>query len=529
VILLSFRETNVDRPARPIIGPAELRQAHARVLAREPVRPLDRRLRFRLPALPKRKQDPVERLGNFEEVSCSLTLEEAMLEAARCLQCEHAPCIRGCPARNDIASALWLLEQGDPLGAARKFLETSNLPDVCGRLCPQEKQCEGACTLAGAERPVAIGRLEAFCVDALRQHTGGYPRTNGAPHYGTRVAVIGSGPAGLAVAEELALLGHGVTVFEAWPRPGGLLLYGIPGFKLNKEIVEAHIAHLETLGVVFQCNTRIGKDLPVDALLRQHGFDGVFLGHGASSGNRMKIPGEELAHVYNATEYLVRANLPGDYLPENLRGRPHAGRRTVVVGGGDTAMDCVRTARRLCPDGEAWCVYRRSEAEMPGRYEERVNAREEGVQFEWLTLPVRFFPDERGRVQGCECIRMKLGPPDAKGRRTPVPIAGSNFVLPCDTAVIAIGYSVDDDLAQSTENLKTTKWGTIWVNSEEQGQTSREEIWAAGDCVRGADLIVTAMVPARKAAQSIHEALLRRVGFTRPREDRPAFQEGGPR
>jgi glutamate synthase (NADPH) small chain len=199
-------------------------------------------------------------------------------------------------------------------------------------------------------------------------------------------------------------------------------------------------------------------------------------------------------------------------LPENMRGRPHAGRRTIVIGGGDTAMDCVRTARRLCPEGEVWCVYRRSEAEMPGRFEERINAREEGVKFEWLTLPVRFFGDEEGNVKACECIRMKLGPPDAKGRRTPVPIEGSNFTLECDTAVIAIGYSVEDEIATTTENLKTTKWGTIWVNSEEEGETSREEeIWAAGDCVRGADLIVTAMEPARKAAHSIDRVLRARL------------------
>ena len=478
---------------------------------REPARPVDRRRRFRQQPIKPRKQDPAARLGNFEEVSFPFTLQDAVLEAARCLQCEHHPCTSGCPAQNDIPTALWNLEQGNVLAAAATFLETSNLPDVCGRLCPQEKQCEGHCIMGSVGRPIPIGKIEAFCVDTLRRVMEGFPLPEEVRRLGTRVAVVGSGPAGLAVAEELAKRGHGVTVFEAWPRPGGLLIYGIPGFKLSKEIALTHIRHLENLGVEFRCNTRIGKDLTVDSLLHEHNYDAVFLGHGASAGNRMKIPGEELANVYNATEYLVRGNLDDDWLPEGMKGKPHAGQRTVVVGGGDTAMDCVRTARRLRPDGDVWCVYRRSEAEMPGRYEERINAREEGVKFEWLTLPVRFIGDQHGRVKACECIRMQLGKPDAKGRRSPVPIEGSNFVLECDTAVIAIGYSVDDEVAE-TSNLQRTKWGTIWVNDEAEGRTSRqEEIWAAGDCVRGADLIVTAMVPARKAAISIHESLLRKL------------------
>ncbi|HEV3218595.1 MAG TPA: NAD(P)-dependent oxidoreductase [Candidatus Acidoferrales bacterium] len=474
----------------------------------EDSRPFDRRRRLRAEPVHPAKRPPEARLNDFSEVSIPLTLQQAVEEANRCLQCEHQPCVTGCPAHNQIRDAMWLLSLGDVRGAALKFMENSNLPDICGRLCPQEKQCEGACVLQGAEGPIAIGKLEAFCADTLRDSLEGFPAPELAPSLGTRVAVVGSGPAGLAVAEELVKLGHAVTVFEAWPFPGGLLIYGIPGFKLNKEIVETHIRFLENLGVEFRCNTRIGKDLSVDDLLKKHGFDAVFLGHGASGGTRMKIPGEDLKNVYNATEYLVRANLPDEMLPEAMRGRPHAGRKTVVVGGGDTAMDCVRTARRLSPDGQAWCVYRRSEAEMPGRLEERKNAREEGVKFEWLTLPVRFVGDSEGKVIACECIRMKLGKPDAKGRRTPEPIEGSNFILECDTAVIAIGYGVEQEIAESTENLKTTKWGTIWVNSENESETSRkDEIWAAGDCAHGADLIVTAMVPARKAARSIDRSL----------------------
>jgi glutamate synthase (NADPH) small chain len=487
----------------------------------EATRSFDRRARFRLDPQRPKEQDPQDRLSNWDEVSHGLTLDQAIMEASRCLQCEHHPCTYGCPAHNDIPTAMWLLEQGNFLGAAMTFMKTSNLPDVCGRLCPQEKQCEGACVLSAHQTPISIGNLERFCVDYVRDLLGGYPKPELPPPLGTHVAVVGSGPAGLAVTEELVKRGHGVTVFEAWPKPGGLLLYGIPGFKLNKQIVAAKIRQLEEMGVEFRCGIRIGNDLTVDDLIAKHGFDAAFLGHGASSVNRMKVPGEDLQHVYGATEYLVRANLPDDLLPEGMHGRPHAGKRTVVVGGGDTAMDCVRSARRLCPEGEVWCVYRRSEVEMPGRFLERIHAYEEGVKFEWLTLPVRFIGDEEGKVVACECIRMKLGEPDAKGRRKPVPIEGSNFVLECDTAVIAIGYGVDEEIAESTEDLQTTKWGTVWVNTEEEGMTSRlEEIWAAGDCVRGADLIVTAMVPARKAAVSIDRALRERLAHhTKPAED----------
>ncbi len=479
---------------------------------REQSRPFDRRQRLRAEPVHPHKRNPQERLNDFCETSIPLTLNEAVQEANRCLQCEHQPCTIGCPAHNEIRDAMWLLSLGDVRGAALKFLETSNLPDICGRLCPQEKQCEGACVLRGADVPIAIGKLESYCVDALRNKYGGYPKPELPEPLGTRVAVVGSGPAGLAVAEELVKLGHAVTVFEAWPYPGGLLIYGIPGFKLNKEIVDAHIRSLEEMGVEFRCNTRIGKDLTVDDLLKKHAFDAIFLGHGASAGTRMKTPGEDLKNIYNATEYLVRGNLSDEFLPESMRGRPHAGLKTVVVGGGDTAMDCVRTARRLNTESEVWCVYRRSEAEMPGRLEERKNAREEGVKFEWLTLPVKFIGNAEGKVVACECIRMRLGKPDAKGRRSPEPIEGSNFVLECDTAVIAIGYGVDQEIAQTTENLKTTKWGTIWTNSEDENETSRQdEIWAAGDCSHGADLIVTAMVPARKAARSIDRSLRARI------------------
>lgn len=472
---------------------------------------INRRERYRLDVVKPPKQDPAQRVYNFDEVSRGYTPEIAVEQAQRCLYCEHAPCIKACPLHNDIPAALFLLGQGDFIGAAVRFMETSNLPDVCGRICPQEKQCEGACVLGYKKTAVCIGKLEAFVVDHVRRNHG-YPLRPKAEPTGMTVAVVGAGPAGLAVAEELAVRGHSVTVFDMWPFPGGLLLYGIPNFKLSKEVVFTKVQYLEDLGVKFVCNYRVGKDRPVDTFLKDHGFDLVFLGYGAVKGGVMKIEGEELKHVYQATEYLVRGNLPPELLPEHWRDaanpKPHAGDVTLVIGGGDTAMDCVRTARRLNPSSKVYCVYRRSEVEMPGRYEERVNAIEEGVQFEWLTAPVRLLGDGRGEVVAAECIRMKLGSPDAKGRRSPVPIEDSNFTLPCNTVVLAIGYNPETEIPESTPDLKMTKWGTILVEDEETGRTSREDLYAAGDNVRGADLVVTAVAAARKAALDMHKKLM---------------------
>ena len=472
-----------------------------------------RNQRYRIDKVKPSKQDPTARVENFNEVYKGYTPELAIEQAQRCLYCDHAPCNKGCPLHNDIPAALFLLGQGDFIGAALKFMETSNFPDVCGRICPQEKQCEGSCVLAARDASVCIGKLESFVVDYVRRNYG-YPLRERAPETGMRVAVVGAGPAGLAVAEELAVKGHDCTVFDMWPFPGGLLLYGIPNFKLNKEIVFSKIEYMEKMGVKFVCNYRVGKDHPVDDLLKTQGFDLVFLGSGAIKGSVMKIPGEDaLKNIYQATEYLVRGNLPTELLPEYWQDsedpRPHhQGNVTIVIGGGDTAMDCVRTARRLNPRQKVYCVYRRSEAEMPGRYEERIHAREEGVQFEWLTAPVRFIGDEQGRVTAAECIRMKLGEPDAKGRRSPVPMEGSNFILPCDTVALAIGYNPETEIPEATDNLKTTKWGTVLVDSEDTGRTSREDIYAAGDNVRGADLVVTAVCAARNAANDMHKKLM---------------------
>ncbi len=467
--------------------------------------PAKRHDRFLLEPVPLRKQEPAERVHNWNEVFLGFTPEEAMHEASRCLECEHAPCVQACPLHNPIPEAMFHIAQGQFAEAALKFLASSNMPDICGRICPQEKLCEGACTLCAVPEPVRIGKLEAFCVDYLRDHYG-YPLLALVPPTGYRVALVGAGPAGLVVAEELARRGHSLTVYDAWPRPGGLLLYGIPNFKLKKEVSLALIERLERLGVRFVCGMRIGRERGIEELLAQ-GFDAVFLGHGATAGNAMKTPGEDLKNVYQATEYLVRGNVAPDWLPEELRGLPHVGRRTAVIGGGDTAMDCVRTARRLNPQGEVWCVYRRTEVEMPGRGEERIHARDEGVRFEWLTLPKRFLGNDRGEVCAAECIRMQLGEPDAKGRRRPVEVPGTELTLEVDTVVLALGYNVDPEIAESTPGLQVTKWGTIWVESEMTGRTSRQEVWAAGDNVRGADLVVTAVAAARKAALDIDSAL----------------------
>ncbi|MDP9268166.1 MAG: NAD(P)-dependent oxidoreductase [Acidobacteriota bacterium] len=473
---------------------------------------INRRERYDIDVHKPAKQDAQERVHNWNEVYETYPPELAVIEAQRCLLCEHAPCMQACPVHNDIPAAFFHLGNGDILGAAEKFYETSNMPDVCGRICPQEKLCEGACVVGAHKAPVTIGKLEAYVADYVRRNYGHLHRER-APATGRRVAVIGGGPAGMTVAEELAVCGHTVTVYEMWPMPGGLLLYGIPNFKLDKEVVLAKLEHLHELGVEFVCNYHAGKEHPVEELLhpgggRDRGYDLLFLGYGAVKGGAMKIEGETLTNVYQATEYLVRGNLPPELLPAQWAGgangdadpKPHVGKVTVVVGAGDTAMDCVRTARRLNPDTKVYCLYRRTEAEMLGRMEERVHAKEEGVIFECLTLPTRFVGGKQGEVVAAECVRMELGPPDAKGRRSPVEIKGSEFTIACDTAVLAIGYNAETEIPETTPELHTTKWGTVVVKSEETGETEREDIYAAGDAVRGADLVVTAVAAARKAA-----------------------------
>jgi glutamate synthase (NADPH/NADH) small chain len=374
---------------------------------------------------------------------------------------------------------------------------------MCGRLCPQERLCEGHCVVGKHAKPVAIGRLEAFVADWRRERDGA---TAPVALSGKQVAVIGAGPAGLSVAEDLAKQGHSITVFDAWPEPGGVLRYGIPSFKLEKTVLDEMLERLERLPITFVMNTRVGQGeaVTIDGLLAE-GFGAVFVAHGASLGNPLEVDGAELTGVLQATEFLVRGNLPANQLPDSMRQPLHAGRRVVIIGGGDTSMDCARTAVRLGAR-EVTLVYRRTEKEMVGREEERQHAREEGVRFEFLAAPERFLGTSTGRVRAVELVRMELGPPDDSGRRRPQPVPGSEFALEADTVVLAIGYNTDEAVPASAAGLTTDKWGYVVIDRE-TGRTNRPGVYAGGDNVNGADLVVTALRDARIAARAIHDYL----------------------
>ena len=472
--------------------------------------PCDNHRRLEIALQPAPKQDPAQRIKNWDEAFLGYGLDTAVIEAERCIHCPTAPCQEACPVDNDIPRALLLLEEGDVNAAANVFRETSTLPEMCGRLCPQESLCEGACVVGfairtagmGRQAPVAIGKLESFITDQQRR-TEGFPMPELPPPSDKKVAIVGSGPASLAVAEDLAKEGHSCTVFEAWPEPGGVLLYGIPNFKMRKEILDEKLAFLRNLGIEFACNTRIGSDVTVDGLFRD-GYHAVFIGTGAGVGGRMRIPGEELGEVYQATEFLVRGNLQPHQLPQEMREPLPIGKHVLVVGGGDTSMDCVRTAIRLGAESVT-CMYRRTEHEQKGREEERRHAREEGVQFQYLTVPTRFL-DDNGRVTAAECVRMRLGDPDETGRRRPEPVPDSEFAVPADTVVLAIGYNADDLMEETTPGLHTDKRSHL-IRIQEDFSTSRKGVFAGGDNVNGADLVVTALADGRRAAKAIHAYL----------------------
>ncbi len=476
--------------------------------------PIDRKERLKIPRQAVPKQKPDDRVHNFSELYFGFDEETAKTEATRCVQCPTpSGCHLACPLHNDIPMATWLISQGQFLEAAAVYRTTSNIPEVCGRVCPQEKLCQGACVLGKRDLPVYLGKLEAFVTDYERR-TVGLRKPEIGPATGKSAAVVGSGPAGIAVAEELTKRGHAVTVFESWPVAGGVLVYGIPSFKLSKAIIAEKIEYLQDIGVKFVTNTTVGKDVTIDGLFEM-GFQSVFLGTGAGIPTTLNVPGENLKGIYMATEYLVRANLPPEDLAASMSTKPEAGMHIAVIGGGDTAMDCVRSGRRLqvqngMPEGTTICYYRRTEKEMPGKVEERTNAREEGVQIEYLTAPVKFTGDSEGHVRSMECVRMKLGEPDASGRRSPVPIEGSNFTVPTDVVICALGYKADTLIEKTTPGLKANKWG-LYVIDQATGATSRPGVYAGGDNVTGPDLVVTAMAAGRRAAAAM-DHYLRKLG-----------------
>jgi glutamate synthase (NADPH/NADH) small chain len=458
------------------------------------------------PKVPRQKmpeQEPKVRARNFDEVPFGYTPELAQLESSRCLQCKKPKCIEGCPVEIDIPAFIKLINEGDFDGSARKLKERNSLPAVCGRVCPQEDQCEKVCIVGKKDQPVAIGRLERFAAD--------WERTKGkvtipekAPATGKKVAVVGSGPAGLTLAGDLILKGHEVTIFEALHKTGGVLIYGIPEFRLPKAIVQSEVNYLEQLGVKVECNCVIGRIETVDELLKE--YDAVFLGLGAGLPQFLNVPGENFCGIYSANEYLTRSNLMKAYLFPKYDTPIARGKNVAVFGAGNVAMDSARTALRLGAD-TVRIIYRRSRDEMPARIEEVHHAEEEGVQFYLLTAPTKFLGNDNGWVTGVECLRMELGEPDDSGRRRPVPIKGSEFQLECDLAVVAIGAGPNPLLPTQTPGLELNKRGYI-VADLETGKTTKPGVWAGGDIVTGSATVILAMGAGRKAANSIHDYLM---------------------
>jgi glutamate synthase (NADPH/NADH) small chain len=447
------------------------------------------------------KQAAEVRRHNFSEVALGYSVDNAVEEAKRCLECKKPKCVLGCPVEIDIPGFIRCIAERDFTSGVSVLKEKNLLPAICGRVCPQEEQCEETCILLKKGGQIAIGRLERFLADwEAEQGELEIPKRPAAT--GKRIAVVGGGPAGLTVAGDLIKLGHQVTIFEALHKMGGVLIYGIPEFRLPKAIVSREVDYLKELGVEVITDFVVGKTRTVDSLLQE--FDAIFIGSGAGLPWFMDIPGENLNGVYSANEYLTRMNLMKGYLFPQFPTPIKEHKRVAVVGGGNVAMDCARTALRL--GAEARIIYRRSRQELPAREEEVENAEEEGVIFDFLTLPIKYIGDQNGWIKEIECLRMELGEPDDSGRRRPVPIEGSEFILPMDAAICAIGNSPNPIIAASTPGLEVGKRGNI-VADAESGKTSRERIWAGGDVVTGAATVILAMGAGRKAARSIHEYL----------------------
>lgn len=452
---------------------------------------------------PMPEQKPEIRRRNFLEVPMGYSPETAMKEAERCLQCKKPGCVAGCPVQVDIPGFIKRIQEGDFTAAIRNLWSKNSLPAVCGRVCPQEIQCEKRCIVGKKGKPVAIGNLERFAADHERMHGTGVLPPKQKPT-GKKVAVVGSGPSGLTVAGDLIVKGHEVTILEAFHKSGGVLMYGIPEFRLPKEIVSSEVNFLEKLGVKVECNIVAGRTVTLDELFEE-GVDAIYLGVGAGLPRFLNIPGENLVGILSANEYLTRANLMKAYLFPEVDTPIPRGKNVVVMGAGNVAMDSARTAMRLGAESVK-IVYRRSREEMPARLAEIHHAEEEGIELHLLTNPTRFIGNEKGRLTGMECLKMGLGEPDESGRRRPIPVEGTEFQMACDLAIIAVGSGANPLLTQSTAGLELNRWGYIKAEPD-TGKTSKKGVWAGGDIVTGAATVILAMGAGRKAADSIHNYL----------------------
>ncbi len=459
----------------------------------------------KIPRQPMPEQAPEVRAKNFDEVPFGLSVEAAKKEAERCLQCKKPVCIKGCPVSVDIPGFIDFIKKEDFDGAIKKIWERNALPAVCGRVCPQEMQCEGKCIVGKKGAPVAIGNLERFAADYEQENGKGDLPEKDSPT-GKKVAVVGSGPSGLTVAGDLILKGHEVTIFEAFHKPGGVLVYGIPEFRLPKDIVFQEVGTLEKLGVKVDCNNVVGRTVSIEELFEE-GYEAIYLGVGAGLPRFLNVPGENLIGIFSANEYLTRSNLMKAYLFPEYDTPVIRGKNVITLGAGNVAMDSARTALRLGAETSR-IVYRRSRTEVPARAAEVHHAEEEGVEFFFLTAPTKFMGNEKGRVTSMEGLKMELGEPDESGRRRPVPIEGSEFTLDCDLVIIAVGAGPNPLLTQSTEGLDLSDWGYI-VADEATGKTSKKGVWAGGDIVTGSATVILAMGAGRAAADSMHDYLIR--------------------